>query len=79
MCLEVSSKPQRLAPLCKTVRLCLQFRPKIPASIPTSVWVEQNGANGFRNSEALYRWKAVLFFLLLLFPLSWTAQPRIFV
>lgn len=33
-------------------------------------------ANGFQNSEALYRCKAVLFFLPLLFPLSCISQPR---
>lgn len=38
---------------------------------PTSVWVEQNEANGFQNSKALYRRKTVLFFLPLLLPLSW--------
>lgn len=46
---------------------------------PTGVWVEENGANGFHNSKSLYRCKAVLFFLLLLFPLPWISRPRIFV
>lgn len=47
--------------------------------LPTGIWVEQNGANGFHNSKSLYRCEAVLFFLPLLFPLSWISRPRIFV